>query len=199
MEVPKKFQNEDGSLNNEMLIKSYAELEKKLGARTADIPEDPNEYPEHELFSSAELKQRFKDAGLSRAQAEKIYEIANEFLQPVLENIFSTQYESENFAELKKFFGGEDKMNDAMREINSFGEKFLPGDVYENLSRSAEGIKSVFAMMRSSEPKIETASNTAESLNDAALRKMMADPKYWRDRDGEHIRKIESGFRKLYS
>jgi hypothetical protein len=31
------------------------------------------------------------------------------------------------------------------------------------------------------------------------LRNMMRDPKYWRDHDEEYIRKIENGFKKLYS
>lgn len=30
------------------------------------------------------------------------------------------------------------------------------------------------------------------------LREMMRDPKYWRDRDPETVRKIEDGFKKLY-
>lgn len=33
---------------------------------------------------------------------------------------------------------------------------------------------------------------------ESELREMMRDPKYWRDRDPETVRKIEQGFKKLY-
>ena len=41
--------------------------------------------------------------------------------------------------------------------------------------------------------------NENEILSDSDLRRMMRDPKYWRDGDTEYIRKIENGFKKLYS
>ena len=39
----------------------------------------------------------------------------------------------------------------------------------------------------------------SKNLSDDDLRRMMRDPKYWRDADPEYIRKIENGFKKLYS
>ena len=49
--IPEKFLNEDGTLNSESLIKSYTELEKKLGTMISV----PNEN------SDAESKQKFKN------------------------------------------------------------------------------------------------------------------------------------------
>ena len=46
---------------------------------------------------------------------------------------------------------------------------------------------------------VETDGNAPEKLSDSDLRNMMRDPKYWRDHDAEYIRKIENGFKKLYS
>ena len=54
-------------------------------------------------------------------------------------------------------------------------------------------------MMQSMEPNIKTDKNENENLSDSDLRRMMQDPKYWRDNDTEYIRKIENGFKKLYS
>ena len=54
-------------------------------------------------------------------------------------------------------------------------------------------------MMQSMEPRVETDSNANEILSDEGLRNMMRNPKYWRDHDEEYIRKIENGFKKLYS
>ena len=54
-------------------------------------------------------------------------------------------------------------------------------------------------MMQSMEPHVETQKNENENLTDSDLRRMMRDPKYWRDSDPEYVHKIENGFKKLYS
>ena len=54
-------------------------------------------------------------------------------------------------------------------------------------------------MMQSMEPDVKTDKNETQNLTDSDLRRMMRDPKYWRDNDIEYIRKIETGFKKLYS
>ena len=100
---------------------------------------------------------------------------------------------------MKKFFGDEEKMNDALREINSFGEKYLPKDAFDELCATPQGIQGIYKMMQSLEPDVLTNKNTTEILSDDVLRDMMRDPKYWRDHDPEYVRKIENGFKKLYS
>jgi len=117
---------------------------------------------------------------------------------PTMQEIFSSRYENDSYRDLENFFGGEEKMAAAMPEIEKFGEKFLPVDTFEALSSSVAGIKSIYGMMQSMEPKVLSGAARAESLTEHTLRDMMRDPKYWRDFDAEHIRKIESGFKKLY-
>ena len=216
-QIPEKFQNQDGTLNTEALLKSYSELEKKIGTmvtvpnkdsdeqiknkfnRAIGVPESANEYPTNEMFDDENVRQKFHEIGLTNSQVEKIYEIANEFLSPVLSELFSVQNETKAMTELNKFFGGPEKMRDAMRAINAFGEKFLPHDAFEELCSTAQGIQGVYKMMQSMEPNIKTDTNETENLSDSDLRRMMRDPKYWRDGDTEYIRKIENGFKKLYS
>ena len=60
-------------------------------------------------------------------------------------------------------------------------------------------VQIMYKMMQSMEPNIKTDKNENENLSDSDLRRMMRDPKYWRDGDTEYIRKIENGFKKLYS
>lgn len=217
MEIPKKFQNEDGTLNSDAVLKSYSELEKKMGnmvsiptddsdpeqkekfLRAIGVPEDISEYPCNPLFDEEDLRQKFKDAGLNKKQVEAIYEIASEYLQPTISNLFAKNHEQESMAELKSFFGSTEKMRDALIQIETFGEKFLPRETFESLSSNAAGIRSIYSMMQSMEPSISTGRNTTESLSESDLKKMMQDPKYWRDHDAEFIRKIETGFKKLYS
>jgi hypothetical protein len=100
---------------------------------------------------------------------------------------------------LKNFFGSKEKMENALREINAFGERFLPSDAFDELCSTPQGIQGIYKMMQSMEPNVLTDKNTSENLTDDDLRNMMRDPKYWRDQDPEYVRKIENGFKKLYS
>ena len=215
--VPEKFQNPDGTVNVDALIKSYSELEKKIGTmvsvpkdsndnaarekfnRAIGVPENASEYPSNDLFDDESVKQKFHDMGLTSNQVEQIYSVAEEFLSPVLSELFSAKNETNEILKLEKFFGSREKMNDALNAINTFGEKFLPHDAFESLCSTAQGIQGVYQMMQSMEPRVETNLSTTENLTDDDLRRMMRDPKYWRDSDPEYVRKIENGFKKLYS
>ena len=216
-DIPEKFQNSDGTLNTDALLKSYSELEKKIGTmitvpneksdetirnkfnRAIGVPESADEYPTNELFDDENLRRKFHDIGLTSSQVEKIYDIANEFLAPVISELFSVSDENNALSELRTFFGGTEKMTEAMRAINTFGERFLPREAFDELCCTPQGIQSIYKMMQSMEPDVKTDKNSIQNLTDSDLRNMMRDPKYWRDNDSEYIRKIENGFKKLYS
>ena len=215
--IPEKFLNPDGTLNTEALMKSYSELEKKIGTMitvpTADsnenvrarfnhaigVPDSADDYPTNELFDDENLKNKFHEIGLTTHQVEKIYSIANEMLAPVISELYDMQNEKNAYTELKNFFGGAEKMNEALRAIDAFGKRFLPADAFDELCSTPQGIQGVYRMMQSMEPSVETEKNEIKKLTDSDLRRMMRDPKYWRDGDAEYIRKIENGFKKLYS
>ena len=215
--IPEKFLNEDGTLNTDSLLKSYNELEKKIGTmvsvpnsesdnatrerfnRAIGVPDDASQYPTDEMFNDESVRQKFREIGLTCNQVEQIYKIANEFLLPVLSELFDMKSETNAIAELKNFFGGEEKMNDALHAIETFGNKFLPRDAFDALCSTPAGIQGVYKMMQSMEPHVEIQKNEKEILTDNDLRRMMQDPKYWRDSDPEYVRKIENGFKKLYS
>ena len=215
--IPEKFLNQDGSVNVEALVKSYSELEKKIGNmvsipneksddavrekfnRAIGVPDNANDYPSNNLFDDESIKQKFHDMGLTTHQVEQIYSVAEEFLSPIISDLFSAKNEISETLKLEKFFGSREKMNDASNAINTFGEKFLPNDAFESLCSSASGIQGVYQMMQSMEPHINTDGDATDNLTDEDLRRMMRDPKYWRDNDPEYVKKIENGFKKLYS
>ena len=215
--IPEKFLNEDGTLNTDSLLKSYNELEKKIGTmvsvpgntsddatrerfnRAIGVPDDALQYPTDDMFDDESVRQKFREIGLTCNQVEQIYKIANEYLSPVLSELFLMQNETNAYQELKNFFGGTEKMNDALRAIDAFGTKFLPHDAFDALCSTPQGIQGVYKMMQSVEPNVETQKNENQNLTDDDLRRMMRDPKYWRDSDPEYVRKIENGFKKLYS
>ena len=110
--IPEKFLNEDGTLNTDSLLKSYNELEKKIGTmvsvpnadsddnarerfyRAIGVPSDASEYPTNDMFDNDSVRQKFHDIGLTCSQVEQIYAIANEFLSPVISDLFSMQNET---------------------------------------------------------------------------------------------------------
>jgi hypothetical protein len=216
-DIPEKFQNPDGTLNSDTLLKSYSELEKKIGSmitvpddssddsmkekfnRAVGVPENISSYPNHDLFDDDSLKEKFKDAGLSSRQVEKIYAIAEEFLKPALSKAFADANDAGEVQELREFFGSEEKMQRAMKDIQTFGEKCLPFDAFETMCASVAGIKGIYNMMQSMDPNVVVSETADGELSDSSLRRMMSDPKYWRDHDKEYIRKIENGFKKLYA
>ena len=215
--IPEKFLNEDGTLNTDSLLKSYNELEKKIGTmvsvpndesdnatrerfnRAIGVPDDASQYPTNDMFDDDSLRNKFREIGLTCNQVEQIYKLANEYLSPVLSELFDMKNETNAYQELKNFFGDDEKMNDALRAIDKFGNKFLPHDAFDALCSTPQGIQGVYRMMQSMEPRVETQKNENENLSDNDLRRMMQDPKYWRDADPEYVRKIENGFKKLYS
>ena len=215
--VPEKFLDANGELNTSALVKSYCELEKKIGNMVSvpndesdesakqkfnhaiGVPDNASEYPTNDLFDDESVRNKFHEIGLTSKQVEQIYSIAEEFLQPTLKNLFELQNQTNAINELKNFFGGKEKMNDALREINAFGERYLPSDAFEELCSTPQGIQGIYKMMQSLEPNVLTDKNATENLTDDMLRDMMRDPKYWRDQDPEYVRKIENGFKKLYS
>ncbi len=216
-QVPEKFLNENGELNTSALIKSYCELEKKMGTmisvpsadsddstkqkfnRAIGVPDNASEYPTNSLFDDESVREKFHEIGLTSKQVETIYQIAEDFLQPAIKNLFDLQNETNAINELKNFFGSTQKMNDALKEINAFGEKFLPVSAFDELCSTPQGIQGIYKMMQSMEPEVFTNKSDDENLTDDELRNMMKNPKYWRDQDPEYVRKIENGFKKLYS
>ena len=115
--IPEKFLNEDGTLNTDALLKSYSELEKKIGGmitlpsddsdeaiknkfnRAIGVPEKADEYPMNSLFDDSELRERFLEIGLTSNQVEQIYKIAEDYLSPVISDLFSIQNENNAMAE----------------------------------------------------------------------------------------------------
>jgi hypothetical protein len=215
--IPEKFLNDQGELNTSALLKSYCELEKKMSNMVSvpnedsdesvkqkfnhaiGVPDNIEDYPTNSLFDDESVRTKFHEIGLTAKQVEKLYDIAEEFLQPTLKSLFQLQNQTNAINELKNFFGSTEKMNDALREINAFGERFLPADAFDELCSTPQGIQGIYKMMQSMEPDVLTDKNTTENITDDMLRNMMRDPRYWRDQDPEYVRKIENGFKKLYS
>ncbi|MCS6890078.1 MAG: hypothetical protein RMK64_11190 [Rhodovarius sp.] len=218
-DVPEKFWDaERGELRVDALLKSYRELERRLSQRLArpaedadeeekrrwrellDIPDSPDGYditPPEGLGIDPEVNERLHRAGFSRAQVQLVYDLAAERLLPLIVEA-AQQFEAERQIErLKQHFGGEERFRRIARQISAWGRQNLPAAVFEALSTTYEGVLAMERMMQGSEPAIAREAEIPPPESEEELRRMMRDPRYWRSREPEFVRRVTEGFRRL--
>ena len=145
-DVPEKFWDAaTGTIRTEALLKSYAELERKLGstgqdgelseaarARLLDMlgrPATPEEYriePPHEAVASdPEVNARLHAAGFTQAQAQLVYELAAERLLPVIAQMAAELESQRQVDRLQRHFGGPESWQTVARQIRTWAESQL--------------------------------------------------------------------------
>ena len=219
-DVPEKFWDEEtGALRVEALLKSYRELEKRLSQRLAPpsaeapeeerirfrraigVPDGPDGYriePKHDLCcADDDVNRRLHEAGFTEAQAQLVYDLAAERLLPLIAEA-AGQFEAERQVEkLREHFGGEDRFRRIAAQITAWGRTNLPAPVMEALSTTAEGVIALHRMMEGGEPGLARRGEAPGATDEAELRAMMRDPRYWRTREPEFVRRVTDGFRRM--
>ncbi len=217
--VPDKFWNaETGEVRIDALLKSYAELEKKLSSsipqpeddetrarflRAAGVPASADEYKvsvRDNLFEpDADLNKRLHAKGFNGEQVQEVYDLAVEKMVPMIMEMAAEFQADREVERLMEYFGGQDQWREASRQMLVFGQKNLPPQVLEGMSSSYEGIIALYKMMQSEEPQTLGGQTKSVSSNaEKDLHSMMNDPKYWRDKDPSYIAKVTDGFKNLY-
>lgn len=204
-DIPEKFWDSDrGELRSEALLKSYIELERKLGSiPSLDIPQSSEEYgiklEDPLLQSDADINQRLHAAGFTRQQAQLVYDLAAERLTPMIAEVASAFEADSQITRLVDHFGSQEKWREASRQITAWGKSALPSPVFEALATTSEGVLTMHRMMSEKEPGLVHGGSTASGVpTEAELKEWMRDPRYWRDQDASFIEKVRQGFRKLY-
>lgn len=220
--VPEKFRNaETGEMRVEALLKSYQELERKLGTmlrlpgegateeevqnfrKALGVPESPEGYElemKSELIAAdPEVNTRLFEAGFTPTQAQLVYDLAVEKVLPLLENA-GAEFEAERETErLQRHFGGDEKWREVSRQVRTWGKAHLPEAVLSALSTTADGILVMHRMMTEGEPAMLSATGASMGASDTGqIHEMMKDPRYWRDRDPDFVNRVSEGFRHLY-
>jgi hypothetical protein len=217
--LPDKFWDEaSGEIRINALIKSYAELEKRLSSsipepkddetrarflRAAGVPASPEEYQiaiRDNLFEpDFELNSRLHSKGFNAEQVQEVYDLAVEKMVPMILQMASEFQADREVERLIEHFGGKDQWREASRQMLTYGQKNLPPQVLEGMSSSYEGICALYKMMQSDEPQTLGSKKSIMSSNvEKDLQSMMNDPKYWRDKDPSFIAKVTDGFKNLY-
>lgn len=215
--IPAKFRDPTtGTLRADALLKSYLDLENRFHALNATpgtggevdldgdgIPDSPDQYRiqvRHKLLGNdPQVNERLHGAGFSHRQAQVVYDLATERVLPVLAHL-ATQYAAErHLGRLTEHFGGDEKWQEMARQLKAWGERNLPPDVMGALASSHEGVLALHRMMASGEPGLmRDGEGGGQALSEDALKKMMEDPRYWRDRDPAYVNRVGEGYKRLF-
>lgn len=205
--LPEQFWDEQtGEVRLEELIASYNDLARRddnlIETNLRNMPQNYTQYqiksPSPVLEVDEDLMKRFYEKGFTNEQAQFVYDLAGERVLPVLDEM-AVNFEAEKQLEkLSRYFGGRDKFNEVSRSLSNWAKQNVNPEVYEALGSTSEGVIALYKMMSSSEPLLNKNDGEMSNLSEAGLRKMMEDPRYWRDKDSAYIAKITRGFEKLY-
>ncbi|MGE4313032.1 MAG: hypothetical protein AB7E85_02010 [Pseudobdellovibrionaceae bacterium] len=216
--LPDKFWDEGkGEVRLSALIKSYTELEKKLSSGGFDAesdegkaqlfsllgrPETADAYEvdcSHGLFGpDPELNKQLHEKGFTSAQVQAVYDAAAEKLVPLIADMAGEFQADREIERLVEKFGGADKWQEVSRQLLTYGQANLPQDVLEGLSCSYEGVMALYRMMKGETPSLKSEAAMTGTEDESALRAMMKDPRYWKEKDPSFIAKVTKGFEKLY-
>lgn len=205
--LPEKFwDSERGELRSDSLIKSYQALEQKLGALAGrGVPDDPGGYDikaENELFGSdPDVNARLHAAGFSQEQAQTVYDLAAEFMSPMVSDVAAEFHTHAQVDRLAQHFGGEDKWRQTAHQVKSWGRAKFPEEVFDALAGTYDGVLTMHRMMvdGGGEPGlIEGAGAGEERLSENGLQRMMQDKRYWRDHEPAFVERVRDGFKRLF-
>ncbi len=220
-EVPEKFWDaERRAIRVDALLKSYLELERRLSRRerppgpgaapeevarwraALGVPDAPDRYeinaPHDLCCADEEVNRRLHQAGFTNEQAQLVYDLAAERLLPLIAEA-AAEFEADRQRQaLIAHFGGEARYRAIAPQLRAWGRAHLPPAVLDALSTTAEGVLALEQMMRRGEPALPREGMAAHGPeSEAELRSMMRDPRYWRTREPEFVRRVTEGFQRL--
>jgi len=204
--LPEKFWDpEIGDIRVEALARSYNELERLMSSAGetsfANQPDSPDGYElnvDDLLGVDADVNKRLYDAGFSNDQAQLVYDLAAEQLLPLVQQITDQVDEARQQDQGVQHFGGADRFEAMRPKRRAWGQANLKPDVFQALAGSAEGVIALHAMMQNREPGLNGVTSPGAGAGEADLKRMMADPRYWREREPAYVAQVREGFRQLY-
>lgn len=202
--IPEKFLDKEGNINVNDLAKSYVALEKKLGTPKEGIPSNPKGYQinlKNPLMTVDEkINERLHQLGLTNTQVQGVYDIAADILIPQIQSMTEQLSADRELKALEDEFGGPERFNEIARQLSQWGEKNLDTNTFNTLSTSKDGIMTLYRMMQEKQesPMMQGKSQLNAKDDEITLRRLMQDPKYWKEQDPELVQRVERGFRRLY-
>ncbi len=202
----KFFDAATGTVKLDELIAAYNELafrdDNLVEGNLRTLPESYDKYdikiPSPYLERDDEVLKRMFEKKFTNEQAQLVYDLANERVLPYIEEMTVNFEAARQIEKLVSYFGSRERFNEISRQLSAWAKQNLNPQVYDALASTSEGVVALYQMMSSKEPGLVKDSPLPEELSEETLRKMMEDPRYWRDHDKSYVSKITSGFEKLY-
>lgn len=204
--LPEKFwDGEKSQPRLEAMAQSYREMERKFGAGLHKaVPTHHGEYCvdcKSDLFAANPVvNERLHRAGFTQDQVQLVYDLAHEALEPLVAEITASLHAHQQIDRLCEKFGGEDRWQETARQLRTWGEQKFGPQALEAMGSSYDGVMTLYEMMTKGdgEPGMGRMEHTGQGSNDEDVRRLMRDPKYWRDRDPATVERVRAGFRRLY-
>ena len=137
--------------------------------------------------------------GFTQEQAQLVYDLAAEHLLPLIDDAMGELRASRDAERLSEHFGGDAAWQNMARQIKTWGQANLAGDVYRTLAASYDGVLAMHQMMQAREPGVlQDADGPQHDIDETTLTRLMRDPRYWRERDPAIVAQVTEGFRRLY-
>jgi len=171
--------------------------------QTGRVPGRPEDYPiqpPHPLVQpDGEVNRALFNAGVTDKQAQLVYDLAADRMLPAIKEM-AREFEADRQADrLAREFGGDEAWTEAAEQLATWGRKHLPREVFDALATTYDGVMAMHRMMQNGETGLAgTSGETAGGESEDELRRLMADPRYWRDRDPATVKRVQNGFKKLY-
>lgn len=221
IDIPEKFKDENGNLNTDILLKSYLALEKKMSNSIQKPSENATQEERNAFFNAIgrpqkaeeyqinvshallgidpEVNKELHDLGFTNAQVQKVYDLAEQKILPIIEDL-ATDYEADRQkAHLISHFGSEQKWNEVSSQILAWAEQNVAEPLLDALSTTYDGIMALYSMMQKDEPSVLQQTSDGETpLDEEGLKKLMLDPRYWKEQNPELLKKVADGFARLY-
>lgn len=146
--MPQKFWDDAvGQPRMEQMAKSYQEMERKVGSgghAHKNVPGHHSEYCmecKSELFENNDaVNARLHAAGFSQEQAQLVYDLAHEALDPLVGEIMVQLHGQQQIDKLSEKFGGEERWLETARQLRAWGANKMNPQAYEAMASSYDGI-----------------------------------------------------------
>jgi hypothetical protein len=192
--IPEKFWNaEAGAPRLEEFAKSYGELERSRLERAKKAPDEyhlPATFKGFEDQIPGEAVTAFKELAKAEGYSQRGFEL-------LMQGVYGDP--AAGRAALQAEYG--DKLDETLAAVGTFANTL--GDHAEAvkvMTSFPAGVKMLNALRlaASEQPLPGQPGEASGRKTEAELRSMMADAKYWRDKDPAHIAAVTEGFRQLY-
>lgn len=168
----------------------------RIPARAEDYPIEP---PHPMVQPDPEVNRALHGEGFTDRQAQLVYDLAAERMLPAMEGMAREFEADRQLDRLVEQFGGEEAWREVAEQIATWGRAHLPREVFDALSTTFEGVMTMHRMMTSGEPGMtRQGGEAAQGESEDELRRLMADPRYWRDRDPATVKRVQQGFQRLF-